>query len=207
MIQLQTKDMRIAIQSKGRLKKSSLKYLDSKGFKINAAKKSLMSSCKKYETDIIYLRDDDIPQYVASGIADFGIIGENVYYESPSGAKIIKKLGFGKCSLIIAIPKEARIKNIGELSNKKIATSYPNLLKSYLNKANVKAEIIVVKGSTEIAPSLGLADAICDLVQTGKTLQTNGLKKFVKIMNSEAVLIESPCLKKITCNPLLNENN
>lgn len=207
MIQLKIKNIRIAIQSKGRLRSNSLDYLASIGFEINKADTALVSSCSKYEADVIYLRDDDIPQYVASGVSDFGIVGENVYYESPSGARIVRKLGFGKCSLVIAIPKDSDIPAISDLNGKKIATAYPNLLRSYLNKAEVKAEIIFVKGSTEVAPALGFADAICDLVQTGTTLKENGLKPAFKIMDSEVVLIESPFIKDLEFNPFQNESN
>lgn len=207
MIQLKTKDIRIAVQSKGRLKTDSIEFLISIGFDIDESDRALLSSCNKYEADVIYLRDDDIPQYVASGVADFGIVGENVYYESPSGARIVKKLGFSKCSLVVAIPNDSDIKEVSDLEGRKIATSYPNLLKAYLNKAEVKAEVVLVKGSAEVAPVLGFADAICDLVQSGKTLKENGLKPAFKIMESQAILIESPFLKDFEFNPFQNESN
>lgn len=206
MINIKLKDIKIAIQGKGRLRESSLNYLAQIGFVIEDQISNLVSGCKKTEADIVYLRDDDIPKYVASGVTDFGIVGENVYYENPSGARMLRKLGFGKCTLVIAVPQTLNLQSVAELQGKKIATTYPNLLRSYLNKSGVKAEIIEVKGSAEVAPYLGFADAICDLVQSGNTLRENGLKPFATIMNSEAILIESPCLKKFELNPFENEN-
>lgn len=170
-----TKTIKIAVQNKGRLKDQSLEYLNQ----------------YQNEFELISIRDDDIPLYVASGTADYGIVGENVFYENPSGAKIVKRLNFGKCKLVIAGDKT---KNIQSIQGARISTPYPRLLRAFLNNNNLRAEIIEVAGSTEIGPKLGFCDLICDLVQSGKTLKENNLIEIVKIMDSEAILIENPTL-------------
>lgn len=144
-----------------------------------------------FDADFLFLRDDDIPGYVADGIADIGIVGENVLEEEKADVRIIKKLGFSKCRLSIAIPRENKYAGIQQLDGQRIATSYPNILGKYLADNNIKADIHEISGSVEIAPSIGLAEAICDIVSTGSTLLSNGLKEVEKIYNSEAVLIAS----------------
>jgi ATP phosphoribosyltransferase len=152
-------------------------------------------TCENGPLDILFLRDDDIPDYVSRGIADFGIVGENVLLEKNSRVKILRKLGFGVCSLVLAAPADSRVRSALELKDKTIATTYPNLLREYLRGACIEAkEIITLKGSVEIAPNLRLADAVCDLVQTGKTLAENNLRAIATILESEAVLVQPPFL-------------
>jgi len=207
MINVRTKDIKVAVQKKGRLRQATMQYLASKGLEFDPESPLLITNCNKTDISAVSLRDDDIPQYVGAGVADFGIVGENVFYEVPSSSRIVKKLGFAKCFLALAIKNDSEIDDVRALEGKRIVTSYPNLLTSYLNKLGVSAKIIYVRGSAEAAPALGLADAICDLVQTGKTLEENNLKILTKVMDSEAVLIESPVLKSFERNPFYDENN
>ncbi len=188
------KNLSIAIQKKGHLKDESLIFLESLGIQYDQ-NQGLITTCPKTNIDIILLRDDDIPNYVNNNLIDFGIIGEDVIKERDDRVKIVRKLGFSKCKLILASPKKGTIKNIQDLQNKKIATSYPNILKKFLDKNGVRSTIIQVSGSTEIAPQLNLADAVCDLTQTGNTLRECGLEQFSLVTKSEAVLIQSPTNK------------
>ncbi len=206
MINVLAKDIKIAVQKKGRLREATMQYLAGLGFAFDPTDSFMISSCDRTDVGIVSLRDDDIPQYVGAGVADFGIVGENVFYENPSSSKLVKKLGFAKCSLIIAVKNDSEIGNVYDLEGKRIVTSYPNLLTAYLNKAGVKAQVVYVRGSAEAAPELGFAEAICDLVQTGNTLRENDLKPIIKIMDSEAILIESPVLKNFEINPFVYEN-
>lgn len=186
-------NIRIAIQKQGRLKTPSLKYLDSLGLKfLEKNGKKLIVSCQNTNVEILYVRHSDIPQYVQDGAADFGIVGSNVLYEKDFNIKTIKKLDFGKCSLVIAVPFMSKIKKIQDLEGERIATSYPNSLRKFLSKQKISAVIIEIKGSVEIAPTLGLADAICDLTQTGNSLRENNLKPIATLFNSTALFIESP---------------
>ena len=185
---------RIAIQGKGKLSDASLRFLANSGLRFKPNGRNCIVTCENYPLDILFLRDDDIPKYVARGVADFGIVGENVLLEQNVRAKTLQKLPFGSCSLVIAVPKNSFIQALPDLEGKTIATSYPNLLKGLLQEEKINANIITLKGSVEIAPSVDLADAICDLTQTGKTLEENNLKPLVTILESQAVLIQSPFL-------------
>lgn len=184
------KNLKIAIQNKGRLSEPSVEFLYSLGLKFKSNGRNCITSCENFPLDILYIRDDDIAEYVSRGVADFGILGENVVYEKQAEVKVIKKLGFGKCSLIIAAPIMSEIKLKRDLENKIIATSYPCLLLSYLNKEKINSSIIKLRGSVELAPTVGLSDAICDIARTGQTLKDNNLIPLIKIMDSQAVLIE-----------------
>ncbi|MFA4830981.1 MAG: ATP phosphoribosyltransferase [Patescibacteria group bacterium] len=184
--------IKIAIQKKGRLNEPSLVFLSAIGINNQQNGHCYITICKKTNTEIILVRDDDIPEYVSQGVVDFGIVGENVLAEKGIYTNIIRRLGFGNCQLVIAAPKDSLIKTTADLEGKRIATSYPQLLSKYLRINNINAAIVNLDGSVEIAPSLNLADAICDITQTGQTLKENGLIPIETIVKSEAVLIESP---------------
>lgn len=184
--------LKIAVQKSGKLYDASMKYLSSLGLRFAVKEKSLMLSSENADVDVLFLRDDDIPEYVASGVADFGIVGENVLKETNLDLQIIKNLGFGKCTLMIAVPEKSGIKKLDDLEGKRIATSYPKLLMDYLRKKNIGASVTVLSGSVEITPELDLADAVCDLVQSGDTLKAHNLIPIANVMDSSAVLIESP---------------
>jgi len=188
--------LKIAIQKSGRLSEESLKLLKDCGIKITNGISKLKTEADNFPIEIFFLRDDDIPQYVEDGVADIGIMGENVLYEKNKLVLVVNKLGFGKCRLCIAIPKEKKYKSIKDLNKLKIATSYPVLLGNYLKTQKVKAEIHEISGSVEIAPGIGLADAICDLVSSGSTLFSNGLKETEVVLKSEAVLISNNSISK-----------
>jgi len=192
-----SKKTRIALQKTGRLQGPSLDFLRSLGLKVKPNGTKLISPCLNADIEILYVRNSDIPQYVKSGVADYGIVGENVLIEKKSRLKIIKRLGFGKCKLIIAAPKNSDIKNIDDLSEERIATSYLNTLKGYLEEKCVSASLVEINGSVEICPFLNLSDAICDIAQTGQTLKENDLRIIDKIMDSEAVLVRSPFFNKL----------
>ena len=181
--------LRVAIQKKGRLSEKSLALLEESGISINNGTRKLVSVSSTYPMEIIYLRDDDIPQYVQDGVADIGIVGENEYAEKECNVDLVERLGFSRCRLSIAIPKSADYSGIQELEGKRIATSYPVILDNYLNAHKVKAELHVISGSVEIAPGIGLADAIFDIISSGSTLISNGLKEVETVMHSEAVII------------------
>lgn len=183
----------IAVQKEGRLKIPSLEFLKSVGleFSQNNGRK-LLVLCPNAGAEILYVRHSDIPQYVQNGAADFGVIGRNLLYENDFKVKKIKKLNFGKCRLVIAAPISSTISKAEELEGERIATSYPNSLRKFLQKQKINAAIIEIKGSVEAAPTLGLADAICDLTQTGNSLKENNLKPIATLFRSEAMLIESP---------------
>jgi len=190
--------LRIAIQAKGRLFDESMALLQEAGVKLplSSGKRSLLISSKTFPAEILFLRDDDIPQAVADGVADAGIIGENEYVERKQKAEIVKRLGFSKCRLSLAIPKEEDYKNLSWFSGKKIATSYPGILVEFLKKHAIKADIHIINGSVEIAPGIGLANAIFDIVSSGSTLLGNHLKEVETVMQSEAVLIATANLSK-----------
>src|SRR3972149_10673805 len=181
--------LKIAIQKTGRLYEDSVKLLRESGIELSNGVNKLRAEAYNFPLEVLFLRDDDIPQYVEDGVADAGIVGENIIYETNKKLKVVEKLGFGKCRLSIAVPKNEGYKSIKELRGKKIATSYPVILSKYLKKKRVEAKIETVSGSVEIAPSVGLADAICDLVSSGSTLFANGLKETEVIFRSEAALI------------------
>jgi ATP phosphoribosyltransferase len=188
--------LRIAVQAKGRLYEETMHLLLEAGIKLSAGKRTLLVSSRNFPLEILFLRDDDIPQAVAGGVADVGIVGENEYIEKGEDAKIIKRLGFSKCHISLAIPKGKDYTNLSWFSGKKIATSYPNILSDFLKKNAIRAEIHVISGSVEIAPGIGLADAIFDIVSSGSTLISNQLKEVETVMNSEALLIGNKHLTK-----------
>ena len=182
--------LKLAIQKSGRLSEKSLEYIKSAGISYHRDKTKLRSLSKNFPIEILFLRDDDIPGYVESGVADIGIVGENVLEEMGSQVTITERMGFSKCRLSVAIPQTESYESIHSLAGKTIATSYPNLLAKHLKAAGVNAKIHEISGSVEIAPGIGLADAVCDLVSTGSTLKGNGLKEVEVIFRSEAVLIQ-----------------
>lgn len=185
------KTLKIAIQKSGRLNEKSVELLKNCGLNFENYKSSLISPVSNFPLEILFLRDDDIPEYVQDGIADLGIVGENVIEETEVEVSYLQRLGFGKCSLKIAVPNNNDIKSLADLGGKAIATTYPVILGKFLKKENIVADIRTISGSVEISPGLGLSDAICDLVSTGGTLKSNGLKPFADVMSSEAVLIGS----------------
>lgn len=188
--------LKIAIQKSGRLNEDSIKILKEAGIEFNNGINKLKAEAVNFPLEVFFLRDDDIPQYVEDGVADIGIVGENVVLEKNKEVKIVDRLGFGKCRLSIAIPKNIKYKGIQDLEGKRIATSYSTILSKYLKKNKINAEIHEISGSVEIAPGIGLADAICDLVSSGSTLFTNGLKEAEVILKSEAVVISNSDLSK-----------
>ena len=183
------KTLKIAIQKSGRLNEKSVELLKNCGLNFENYKSSLISPVSNFPLEILFLRDDDIPEYVQDGIADLGIVGENVIQETEVDVSYLQKLGFGKCSLKIAVPNNNTISELSQLNNKAIATTYPVILGKYLKEKGIQSEIRTISGSVEISPGLGLSDAICDLVSTGGTLKSNGLIPFADVMSSEAVLI------------------
>ena len=180
--------LKIAIQKSGRLYEDSIKLLKECGIELNNGNKQLKAVAFNFPLEVYFLRDDDIPQYIADGVADIGIVGENVILEKAKDIDIIYRLGFGRCRLSLAVPKTMKYSQVADLEGLKIATSYSNILQGFLTKNNITAEIHEISGSVEIAPGIGLADAICDLVSSGSTLFTNGLKEVEVILQSEAVL-------------------
>lgn len=186
--------LRIAIQSKGRLFEETMELLQEAGIKLNNKKRTLLVPVKGFDVEILFLRDDDIPQAVATGVADVGIVGENEFVEKKEGASIIKRLGFSKCRLSLAIPKDIDYVDLSWFNKKTIATSYPHILNKYLTDNSIQSEIHVISGSVEIAPSIGLADAIFDIVSSGSTLVSNRLKEVAVVMQSEALLIANNTL-------------
>ncbi|MBI3882647.1 MAG: ATP phosphoribosyltransferase [Sphingobacteriales bacterium] len=183
--------LKIAIQKSGRLNEDSMKLLKECGIDINNGNKQLKAEASNFPIEVFFLRDDDIPQYVYDGVADIGIVGENVLLETGKELNIAYKLGFGKCRLSIAVPKSMEYKSIADLQGLRIATTYSRILQKYLDENKSNAEIHEISGSVEIAPGIGLAEAICDLVSSGSTLFTNGLKEADVILKSEAVLVEN----------------
>lgn len=188
--------LRIAIQSKGRLFEETMELLQEAGIKLNNKKRTLLVPVKGFDVEILFLRDDDIPQAVATGVADVGIVGENEFVEKKEGSLITKRLGFSKCRLSLAIPKDIDYFDLNWFHSKTIATSYPHILNKYLADNSIKSEIHVISGSVEIAPSIGLADAIFDIVSSGSTLVSNRLKEVAVVMQSEALLIANNSLSE-----------
>jgi len=187
--------LRIAIQKSGRLQEGSLDLLKESGLSFSNGKDQLKTQARNFPVEVLFLRDDDIPQYVEDKVADVGIVGENVFSEKKKKNQIVKRLDFAKCRLSIAIPRAETYGGIASLQGKNIATSYPNIVKDFLRKHNITAGIHEISGSLEIAPGIGLADAICDIVSTGSTLLGNGLKEVETVMQSEAVIIANPELE------------
>ena len=188
--------LRIAIQKSGRLNQDSLQILKDCGISIDNGKDQLKASASNFPLEVFYLRNGDIPQYLRDGVVDIAIIGENVLLEKGNDLQFVERLGFSKCKVSIAVPKESNANSLQDLKGKRIATSYPETVKKYLQKENVAAKIHIINGSVEIAPNIGLADGICDIVSSGSTLFKNGLKEVEVLLKSEAVLAISP---KISC--------
>ncbi len=186
--------LRIAVQAKGRLYEETMLLLTETGIKLESGKRLLLLPARNFPLEVLFLRDDDIPQSVADGVADIGIVGENEYAEKKKNVLLTKRLGFSKCRLSLAIPKEIEYSDISWFNGKVIATSYPEILKDFLKNKKVVADIHVITGSVEIAPSIGLSDAIFDIVSSGSTLVTNHLKEVEVLMKSEALLISNPKL-------------
>lgn len=188
--------LRIAVQAKGRLYEETMLMFSESSIKVDNAKRTLLVPAKNFPVEVLYLRDDDIPQAVASGIADVGVVGENEYVEKNEKADVIKRLDFSKCRLSLAIPKATNYKGVEWFNGKKIATSYPHILNKFLKKNNIIAEVHEITGSVEIAPSIGLADCIFDIVSSGGTLVSNNLKEVEVVMKSEALMIANKNLSK-----------
>ena len=186
--------LRIAVQAKGRLFEETMTMLSESSIKVEPSKRTLLVPAKNFPVEVLFLRDDDIPQVVASGIADVGVVGENEFVKRKEHADIIKRLDFSKCRLSLAIPKAVDYQGLSWFNGKRIATSYPGILKDFLDKNNVKAEIYVITGSVEVSPAIGVADCIFDIVSSGSTLVSNNLKEVEVVMKSEALLIGHPGL-------------
>jgi len=184
--------LKIAIQKSGRLKEDSLKLLKECGIAIDNGRDQLKAKAVNFPVEVFYLRNSDIPQYLDDGVVDCAILGENTLIESASEANIVEKLGFSKCRLSIAVPKGSNVMSLADLNGKRIATSYNNTLDMFMGKLGIKAKMHHISGSVEIAPNIGLADAICDLVSSGSTLFKNNLKEVEVLLKSEAVLVASP---------------
>ncbi len=188
--------LKIAVQKSGRLHNDSMKILKDIGISIDNGKDQLKASARNFPLEVFYLRNSDIPQYLRDGVVDAAIIGENVLIEKGSDITIVEKLGFSKCKVSIAIPKSEDYNGIQDLDKKRIATSYPNTLNQYLSKNNISGDLHIINGSVEIAPNIGLADAICDIVSSGSTLFKNNLKEVEVLLQSEAVLASSSLISK-----------
>lgn len=198
--------LRIAVQSKGRLFEETMALLQEADIKIPSSKRILLVQSSNFPVEVLFLRDDDIPQSVANGVADLGIVGENEFVERNEDAEIVKRLGFSKCRLSLAIPKDVDYPGLSWFEGRKVATSYPGILKQFMEKHGIKTDIHVITGSVEIAPGISLADAIFDIVSSGSTLVSNRLKEVEVVMQSEALLIGNKNLteeKKEILNELL----
>ena len=186
--------LRIAVQSKGRLYDETMSLLQESGISLGVSKRTLLVQAGNFPVEVLFLRDDDIPQSVAGGVADVGIVGENEFVERKENAVIVKRLGFSRCRLSLAIPKALEYNGLQWFNGKKIATSYPGILKDFLDRNGISAQIHVITGSVEIAPGIGLADAIFDIVSSGSTLVSNNLQEVEVVMQSEALLIGNPAM-------------
>ena len=188
--------LRIAVQAKGRLFEETMALLEESDIKLSTTKRTLLVQSSNFPVEVLFLRDDDIPQSVATGVADLGIVGENEFVERQEDAEIIKRLGFSKCRLSLAMPKDIEYPGLSWFNGKKIATSYPGILDAFMKSNGVKAEVHVFTGSVEVAPGIGLADAIFDIVSSGSTLVSNRLKEVEVVMRSEALLIGNKNMSK-----------
>ena len=188
--------IRIAIQKSGRLNTDSLALLKSCGITVDNGKDQLKAKARNFPLEVFFLRNGDIPQYLRDGVVDLAIVGSNLLVEKGTDLEVIESLGFSKCKVSIAIPKENSFSGVSDLAGKKIATSYPNTVNQFLKEKGVEADIHVISGSVEIAPNIGLADAICDIVSSGSTLFKNNLKEVIEILTSEAVLVQAPNLNE-----------
>lgn len=199
------KNLKIAIQKDGRLTEDTINLLNSAGLEFDNYKQKLFVTCRNLPLEIIFLRDDDIPGCVESGVADLGIVGKNVLYESEVNVDQILDLGFGFCSLYIAVPKESNINNVEDLKDLRIATSFPKSVKKFFDNKKIPVKIVEINGSVEISPTLGIADAIVDIVSTGSSLAANDLRKLEKIYDTESVLIANKSIKDLDFkNDLVN---
>ena len=202
--------LRIAVQAKGRLFEETMALLEESDIKLSTTKRTLLVQSSNFPIEVLFLRDDDIPQTVATGVADLGVVGENEFMEKEEDAEIIKRLGFSKCRLSLAMPKDLEYPGLSWFNGKKIATSYPVILRNFLKEKGVNAEIHVITGSVEVSPGIGLADAIFDIVSSGSTLVSNRLKEVEVVMKSEALLIGNKNMsdeKKEVLNELLFRMN
>lgn len=198
--------LRIAVQSKGRLFEDTMALLSEAGIKVSNSKRTLLVQSTNFPIEVLYLRDDDIPQSVATGVADVGIVGQNEFEERQEKAEVIRPLGFSKCRLSLAIPKAEKYTGLQWFAGKKIATSYPGILRRFMQRHRITADIHVITGSVEISPGIGLADAIFDIVSSGSTLVSNNLAEVEVVMKSEAVLIGNPQMddaKRVVLEELL----
>lgn len=186
--------IRIAVQSKGRLFEDTMNLLSEADIKVSGSKRTLLVQSSNFPLEVLYLRDDDIPQSVAQGVADIGVVGENEFVERGAEAEVISRLGFSKCRLSLAIPQKTDYQGLEWFQGKKIATSYPGILGKFLKEKGIEAEIHIITGSVEISPGIGLADAIFDIVSSGSTLVSNNLREVEVVMQSEALLIGTPGL-------------
>lgn len=184
-------NMRIAIQKNGRMTEQSLSWLKQQGLQIPEGKGMLLCDCKNAAVQLLFVRNEDIPTYVLRGVVDFGIVGENVLIEQESNLKKIQTLNFADCRLVLAVPKDSSLKAVEDLEGLRIATSYPNTLRNYLREKKLNAAIIPIRGSVEVTPKLNLAEAVCDLTQSGKTLAENNLIPLATILESKAALVSS----------------
>ncbi|MBT8324832.1 MAG: ATP phosphoribosyltransferase [Winogradskyella sp.] len=184
--------LKIAVQKSGRLHDDSMTILKEIGISIDNGKDQLKASARNFPLEVFYLRNGDIPQYLRDGVVDTAIIGENVLYEKGDEITIVERLGFSKCRVSIAVPKSSKATSLKDLERKRIATSYPNTVNTFLAKEGIEAQLHIINGSVEIAPNIGLADGICDIVSSGSTLFKNGLKEIQTLLRSEAVLVTSP---------------
>ena len=183
--------IRIALQKSGRLRAGSIKFLKQRGINVPSnVSNGFVVSCGD-NVEVLFVRYGDIPEYVSGGAADYGIVGENLLYEESNKVSVISKLGFGQCKLVLAVPRKSQIKDISDLEGERIATSYPHSLRKFLRKNRLGAAVVNIRGSVEAAPAIGLADAICDLTQTGETLKANNLRIVSEVLSSEAALIAS----------------
>ena len=190
--------VRIAIQKSGRLNEDSLNLLKSCGISIDNGKDQLKAAARNFPMEVFYLRNGDIPQYMRDGVVDLAILGENLLVEKGEDLKVVEQLGFSKCRVSIAVPKNVTFQGVQDLEGKRIATSYPNTVNRFLEENQIKADLHIINGSVEIAPNIGLADAICDIVSSGSTLFKNNLKEVVEISRSEAVLVQAPAVSDAT---------
>lgn len=188
--------LRIAVQSKGRLYEDTMNLLSEAGIKVSSSKRTLLVQSSNFPIEVLYLRDDDIPQSVATGVADLGIVGENEFEERGYKADVIRRLGFSKCRLSLAIPKAEQYEGLEWFQGKKIATSYPNILQRFMDEKGIKSDIHVITGSVEISPGIGLSDGIFDIVSSGSTLVSNNLREVEVVMKSEALLIGDPSMSE-----------
>ena len=188
--------LRIAIQKSGRLNQDSLQILKNCGISIDNGKDQLKANASNFPLEVFYLRNGDIPQYLRDGVVDIAIIGENVLIEKGNDLEFVERLGFSKCKVSIAVPKDSNANSLKDLNGKRIATSYPETVKKYLTKNQIDAQLHIINGSVEIAPNIGLADGICDIVSSGSTLFKNGLKEIEVLLKSEAVLAVSPLISE-----------